>query len=242
YYDINVMGTKNVIEAAIKSGVKRVVHCSTVGVHSHIPHPPADETEAYRPGDIYQETKCEGEKLALSYFNSGKIFGVVVRPAMIWGPEDKRTLKIFKGIARGRFPLIGSGKTYLHWVLVTDLARGFRLAAERAQTSGSIYIFAGRTPVTMRNLYESIAGLFGVPSPKFSIPAFPVQLIGSLCELVCKPFGIEPPIYRRRVDFFTKTRSFSIEKARKELGYEPEHDLKGEVSVIGNWYRDQGWI
>ncbi len=242
YYDINVTGTKNVIEAAIESGVQRVIHCSTVGVHSHIPNPPADEQEAYRPGDIYQESKCEGEKLALSYFRSGKIFGVVVRPAMIWGPEDKRTLKIFKGIAQKRFPLVGTGNTFLHWVLVTDLARGFRLAAERAKESGAIYILAGKSAVTMRRLYESISSFFGVTAPKLAIPALPVQIAGSLCELVCRPFGIEPPLYRRRVDFFTKTRSFNIDKARRELGYEPVNDFDGEVSLIGTWYRENGWI
>jgi len=63
YWKINVEGTRNVFDAAEKFGVKRVIHCSTVGVHSHIPAPPADENEAYRPGDIYQETKCEGEKV-----------------------------------------------------------------------------------------------------------------------------------------------------------------------------------
>ena len=99
YHAINVDGVRNVFEAAISSGVQRVVHCSTVGVHSHIPDPPADEDEAFRPGDIYQSTKCEGEKIAKSYFAQGKISGVVIRPAMIWGVGDTRTLKLFKGIA-----------------------------------------------------------------------------------------------------------------------------------------------
>ena len=92
YFDVNVGGTRNVLDLCEELKVKRMVHCSTVGVHSHIPNPPADEQEEFRPGDIYQETKCEGEKLAQERFKSGRVDGVVVRPAMIWGEGDLRTV------------------------------------------------------------------------------------------------------------------------------------------------------
>ncbi len=242
YREINVDGVQNVIDAAAAAGVQRMVHCSTVGVHSHIPDPPADESEAYRPGDIYQETKCEGEQLALRAFREGKIHGTVIRPAMIWGPGDTRTLKLFAGVAKGRFPYIGWGKTYLHWILVTDLARAFRLAAEADIPSGEVFIIAGERAVPLGELLELIAEAFGRKAPSIRIPAFPVQLMGSLCEAVCVPFGIEPPLYRRRVDFFTKTRSFSSQKARDLLRFEPELTLKGEVDRIASWYREHNWI
>ena len=80
YYQVNVSGTKNILDAAEALRVKRVVHCSTVGVHSHIPSPPAHEQEPYRPADIYQVTKCEAEKIARERFESGRVPGVVVRP------------------------------------------------------------------------------------------------------------------------------------------------------------------
>ena len=131
YYDINVEGVRNVFDMAIKANVKKIIHCSTVGVHSHIINPPATEEEDYRPGDIYQETKAEGERLALKYFSEGKIKGAVIRPAMIWGPGDTRTLKLFKGIANCKFPLIGTGKTLVHWILVSDLASAFISLAKR---------------------------------------------------------------------------------------------------------------
>lgn len=242
YYDINVEGTRNVIECAGESGVRRVIHCSTVGVHSHIPDPPATEDEPYRPGDIYQETKCEGEKLALSYFKSGKIDGVVLRPAMIWGPGDTRTLKLFKGIAKRRFPIIGNGKTLLHWIMVSDLARAFRLAAETPGASGKVYIISGESAVPLEVLVNTIASTFGVKPPAFKVPAWPVQLLGSIVEAICIPFGIEPPIYRRRVDFFTKTRAFDSTRARDEIGFIPERSFQGEVEAIADWYIRQGWI
>ncbi|MCB0359972.1 MAG: NAD-dependent epimerase/dehydratase family protein, partial [Bdellovibrionales bacterium] len=93
YWDVNVGGTVNVLDAAEAAGVEKMVHCSTGGVHSHIDNPPADESTPYRPSDIYQVTKCEAEKLALERFRSGRLRGTVIRPAMIWGEGDRRILK-----------------------------------------------------------------------------------------------------------------------------------------------------
>jgi nucleoside-diphosphate-sugar epimerase len=242
FWDTNVEGTRNVLASAESEGVRRVVHCSTVGVHSHILNPPADENEAYRPGDVYQHTKCEGEKLALEWFRNGKIDGCVVRPAMIWGPGDTRTLKLFRGIGKRRMPVIGTGKVPLHWVLVDDVARGLILAGDVAKSTGQVYIIAGQESVTIEELFGLIAKHLGVKPLGIRIPAWPVQLVGEVVERVCRPLGIEPPIYRRRVDFFTKARSFDWSKARNELGYEPGQTLDEEVRLIVESYKRLGWL
>ncbi|GJL64709.1 MAG: dihydroflavonol-4-reductase [Nitrospirales bacterium] len=242
YYDINVEGSRNILDAAEQSHVKRVIHCSTVGVHSHIPHPPAAEDEAYRPGDIYQVTKCEGEKLACERFLSGRLEGTIVRPAMIWGQGDMRTLKLFKGVAKRRFPIIGNGRTLAHWIDVDDLVDGFVLAAENDVAKGQTYIFAGERPVSISELVLTISRVAGVKPWPFKVPALPIQLLGSLTEAVCKPLGIEPVLHRRRVDFFTKTRSFDTSKAKRELGFHPRLTFEAEVEKIFNWYRAHGWL
>jgi len=242
FRDTNIEGTRNVLTAAEKEGVARIVHCSTVGVHSHIPSPPADENEPYRPGDIYQETKCEGEKLALQWFRDGRLDGCVIRPAMIWGPGDNRTLKLFRGIARRRMPVIGTGKIQLHWVLVDDVARGLILAGDSKRSTGQAYIIAGEAPVNIEDLFALIAKCVGSKPIGFKIPAWPVQMIGEVVERICRPLGIEPPIYRRRVDFFTKTRAFDWSKAHDELGYQPGQSLDEEVRLIVDSYRDLGWL
>jgi len=242
YHDINVKGTENVFEAAIACGVKKVIHCSTVGVHSHISNPPATETEEYRPGDIYQKTKMLGEKLAIDYYKSGKMKGAVIRPAMIWGEGDLRTLKIFKMISKKKFPIIGDGKTNLHWIYVKDLARAFRVLSENDNVNGEVFIISGKETITIEHMVEKIANQYGLNAPKLRIPAFPVQLIGSIVELICIPFRIEPPIYRRRVDFYTKTRHFDSSKARNLLGFEPEFDFEGEVKQIAKWYKENNWL
>lgn len=242
YWSVNVEGTRNVLDAAVSRGVRKVVHCSTIGVHSHIPDPPADESEPYRPGDIYQVTKCEAEKLALEYFCGGRIAGCVVRPAMVWGPGDSRLRKLFRGIQRRRLPIIGTGKTLLHWVDVRDVARGLRLAAEKADNSGEIYILAGASAVRLERLFHLIAKELETSLLPIRVPAGPLALLGDVVEALCKPFGVEPPIYRRRVGFFTKTRSFDWSKARVELGYEPAGSVEDEIRAIIRSYRELGWL
>lgn len=242
YWAVNVEGTRNVLDAAIARGVGKVVHCSTIGVHSHIPDPPADETEAYRPADTYQVTKCEGEKVALDYFSSGRVGGCVIRPAMVWGPGDARLRKLFRGIQRRRLPIIGSGRTLLHWVDVRDVARGMRLAAEKPDNSGEIYILAGAAPVRLDRLFHLIADELGTSVLPVRVPAEPLALMGDVVEAICKPLGLEPPIYRRRVGFFTKTRAFDGSKAQRELGFEPAGSLEDEIGDIIRSYRELGWL
>lgn len=237
YHAVNVQGTRNVLEAAIHSGVRRVVHCSTVGVISHVAEPPADEATPCNPSDVYQESKMEGELLALEYFKSEKIRGVVIRPAMIYGPGDARTLKLFKMIARRRFFYVGRGESLVHWIDVRDLARAFCRAMQLEERNAEVYIIAGKRSLTLREMAEIVASQLGVPAPFLCLPVRPMQLLGSMCEAICAPFKLTPPIFRRRVDFFTKNRCFDTRKAKEQLGFEPAQDLTTEIADIIASYR-----
>ncbi len=242
YRQVNIEGTRNCLEEARRAGVGRFIHCSTVGVLSHIENPPADETRPYSPGDIYQETKAAGEQLALEYFRKGLIPGSVIRPAMIYGPGDLRLLKLFKGVARRRFPMLGSGRTLAHFIYIDDLVEGFWLASEKEGALGEVFIIAGPEAVSLNDLVGMIADEAGVPRPRLRFPVKPFQWLGSLCEAVFIPLGLDPPIYRRRVDFFTKDRSFSIDKARRLLEFEPRVTTAEGVKRTMAWYRSEGLV
>lgn len=242
YFEVNVDGTKNVLDACIKNNVPKFIHCSTVGVHGHIQSPPADENYPFSPGDYYQESKAAGEKLVSDYFKSGKINGSIIRPAMIWGPKDERILKLFKMVATRNFFFVGSGKINLHFVDVRDLAAGFLQAMESSKSSGRTYILSGATPISINQLISVISALLGVPEPRLRVPVLPLQLIGALVEGVCIPLRINPPIYRRRVDFFTKQRWFNSERAKNEIGFSPKQDLVHEALDIIHSYLDIGWL
>ena len=109
FFDVNVGGSKNLLEMSLAAGVKRFVHCSTVGVQEEIKNPPAPETAPYNAGDYYQQSKIEGEQFALNFFKENDIEGVVFRPVGIYGPGDTRFLKIFKFVKNGKFRMIGKG-------------------------------------------------------------------------------------------------------------------------------------
>ena len=242
YRAVNAGAVRTVIEAAAAGGARRVVHCSTVGVHGDIEQPPASEDAPLRPGDIYQVTKLEGERIAAAAAEDTGVEVVIARPTGIYGPGDRRLLKLFRGIARRRFVILGSGRIFYHLTHVSDLVEGFRLCGEVRQAAGRTYILAGPEVTTLNELAHVIAEEAHVSPPRLHLPVWPFWIAGAACEAICAPLGIEPPIYRRRVDFFTKSRAFDIARARTELGYAPRVALREGVRETLAWYRQNGWI
>jgi nucleoside-diphosphate-sugar epimerase len=219
-----------------------VVHCSTVGVHGDIDHPPATEDAPLKPGDIYQVTKLEGERIGRAAADDTGMELVIARPTGIYGPGDRRLLKLFRGVARRRFPILGSGRIFYHLTHVEDLIDGFRLCASVPQAAGRTYILAGPEVTTLNELVSIVASQAGVPAPRLHLPVWPFWTAGAVCEALCTPLGIEPPLYRRRVDFFTKSRAFDISRARAELGYDPKVRLRDGIARTLAWYRNAGWL
>ncbi len=242
YRAINVDGTRHLLAAARQAGVRRLVHCSTGGVHGHIAHPPANEDAPFNPGDIYQDTKLEAEQLARAFGVETGFDVVVARPIGIYGPGDTRFLKMFRGLKHGRFPMLGSGEVFYHLTFIDDLVEGFRLCGTVAAARGRTYILAGPRYTTLAELVALVAKDLGVEPPRVHWPVWPVWTAGLMCELVCVPLRIEPPLYRRRVDFYTKSRAFDTTRARTELGYLPKVDLEEGIHRTSEWYRREGLL
>ena len=242
YQNVNARAVGWLIEEAAAAGVKRVVQCSTVGVHGDVEHPPANEDAPLRPGDVYQWTKLEGESIARQTAGRAGIELVIARPSGIYGPGDRRLLKLFKGVAQRRFIMLGSGEIFYHLTYIDDLVEGLRLCGEVPGAAGRTYILAGEEITTLKDLVARIAAVAGVEPPKRSLPVWPVWIAGALCELVCAPLRLEPPLYRRRVDFFTKSRAFDISRARAELGYAPRVAVNDGIRRTLAWYREYKWI
>jgi nucleoside-diphosphate-sugar epimerase len=237
YRAVNVEGTRHLLDAAMAAGVRRFVHCSTGGVHGHVAHPPANEDAPFAPGDVYQRSKLEAERLAAEAGRRHAIDVVIVRPIGIYGPGDTRFLKMFRGLARGRFPMLGSGRVSYHLTYIDDLAEGFRLCGELPQAAGRTYLLAGPECTTLDEVVRLVARELGVAPPRVHWPVWPVWLAGAVCEAACVPLGLEPPLYRRRVDFYRKSRAFDISRARAELGYNPGVKLRDGIHRTAEWYR-----
>ena len=240
-WETNVQGTRNILDASIQAGVQKFIHCSTVGVHGDIKNPPGNEKTSYGPGDYYQESKTESEKVVLKYMAERRLPIVVFRPAGVYGPRDLRFLKLFKAIKSRWFVMLGSGSVLYQMVYIDDLVDGILLCGTEEKAINNIYILTGEEPVTLNHLVKLIAEVLGVPAPRLRLPLTPFYLAAYVCESICKPLRIQPPLYRRRLDFFRKTRSFDISKAKRELGFKPT-DLKTGLMLTAEWYHQQGLL
>lgn len=241
YREVNVGGTINVLEAARQVGCERVIYCSTGGVHGHVESPPANESYRFKPDDIYQVTKVEAEAAAGEAIGRGQPV-VVFRPGAIYGEGDLRFLKLFRSIQRRRFVMIGAGETRLHMVHVDDLVQGIQLCGTRREALGETFLLAGPEAPTLNEIAAITAQICNVSLPRLHVPVWPVYAAGALCEIACVPFGIDPPLHRRRVGFFTHHREFDIGKARRLLGFAPRVTVRDGIERTVRWYAAHGYM
>jgi nucleoside-diphosphate-sugar epimerase len=243
YWDIEVGGTRNVLSAAERQGVRRVVHCSTQGVHGTIEDPPGDEDSPIAPRDHYCVSKAEGEKVAREYSARG-LDVVVVRPTSVYGPGDTRGwLKLYRMVARGWFLMVGSGRTLNHPVYVDNLVDLLELAALAPQARGRTYIAGDDEAVTLTELVRSVGDALGTRVRMLRFPSYRAAWYASaLIELAFKPLRIAPPVFRRRLSWFSTNRWFQIDRAREELGYRPRVKLDEGLARTAAWYRERGYL
>ena len=242
FFDVNVRGTGNIITAAASAGVKRFVHCSTVGVHGDTGRTPATEDSPFKAPDTYCRSKIEGELLARELFDKLGLAGAVFRPMGIYGPGDTRFLKLFRSIARGHFVMIGSGDIFYQMTFIDDLCRGILLCGEHSAAVGEVFLLGGERHTTLDELVAHIAEAVGVRKPSLRIPMAPIMAAAQICDAVCKPLRLNPPLYPRRVEFFSKDRAADISKAKRMLGYQPQVSLREGIRRTADWYRDRGWL
>jgi 2-alkyl-3-oxoalkanoate reductase len=243
YYDeVNIQGTRNVLEAAMKVGVKKFVYCSTCGVHGNVDSPPAPETAPITPADYYQRTKYLAEPLTLDFHKQGMPC-VILRPAAIYGPGDpERFWMIFKRVMKGTFPMFGSGKTYYHPLYIDNLVDAFMLAMEPGKGNGEAYLIADEEYVEIEDLVRRVARAMDTQVKIPHYPVWPLVIAGHICEKACKPLGIIPPIFPRRVDWYRQNRAFDISKAKRDLGYRPSVGLDEGLQRTAEWYRAEGYL
>jgi nucleoside-diphosphate-sugar epimerase len=177
YWDIEVNGTRNVLQAAEKHRVRRVVHCSTQGVHGIITDPPGDEESPIAPRDYYCYSKVEGEQVCRQFIEKGMDL-VVVRPTSVYGPGDIRGwLKLYRMVAQGWFLMIGNGRTLNHPVYVENLVDLFELVGTSPAAKGRVYLAGDDEPVTLTELVRGVAAAVGSPVRIIRFPWYGVACL-----------------------------------------------------------------
>lgn len=239
FWDVNVTGTRNVLESSVSVGVKRFVHGSTIGVYG-IVDGLIDEETPCNPENIYGVTKLEGEKLALSF--NEKIPVVVIRIPEVYGPGDRRLLKLFKAIKKNTFFMIGSGKNLHHLIYVDDLIEAFLLASNTEEGVGQVFLLAGEEPISSNDMASTIAKELGAKGALFRVPFLPLWILAAILEFIFRPVGIQPPLHRRRMDFFKKSFELSWKKASLKLKYQPKVSLEEGIARTFEWYTSTGLL
>ncbi len=243
YWNVHVKSTQLIVNEVLKNpDFKRYVHVSTIGVHGHIENPPATEEYAFSPGDGYQRTKLEAEQWLNEFAAENKLPYTIIRPAAIYGPGDRRLVKLFKMALKPYFLLLGKGKCMYHLVHVDDLTNTFIIAATHPDAQGETFISGSNEPIAIADIAKIVAENFGKTFKVMRLPIGPFFLAGDICEAICKPLGIEPPIYRRRVAFYSKDRNFDVSKMRNVLGYSPRRTNREGIIETAESYAKKGWL
>jgi nucleoside-diphosphate-sugar epimerase len=238
-HSTNYLGTRNMLEAALKRRVQRFIHCSSVAVLGFADMSPLDEDSAYSPSPYspYSKTKCEAEKSALDYYRKG-LPVTVVRLAQVYGPRDVGTMGLaFKQLQKGFFPLMGGGRALLQPIYVQDVVDAMILAEETEKALGQVYNIAGDEIMSFEHLFSMIADILGVDPPRRKLSRRISWILGYLLELKSRIFGGNVLFTRYRVQCATRNMIYDISKARKELGFNPKVGIEEGVRRTAEWYQ-----
>jgi nucleoside-diphosphate-sugar epimerase len=240
FFSVNVAGTRNAVEVAAEQGVRRFVFCSTAGIYGSTVPGIANESTAASPENVYERSKVAAEAVVREVSAARGIQYAILRPAVVYGPHDRRLIKMFRAAARGRFPQFGPGKGRRHMVFVADVARAALRACVTPAAAGQEMIVAGPRAAPLREILSTLARALDRRSCGPKLPLWPMQALAAMTEDTCGMLGIRPPIYRRRMDFYRNDAGFDCSRAFDVLGWRPAVDLyEGFGRTIAS-YRSEG--
>jgi nucleoside-diphosphate-sugar epimerase len=241
YCLLHAEGTANLLAECLNYPITKFIHCSTAGVMGHGGSLWRDEASGYNPGNVYEFSKAEGEKKVLSFVEKHHFPAIILRPGMVYGPGDMHHLGLFKAIKNNYFCLFGSGNSLLDPVFVNDVAGVFVKALKANDQVGETFLIAGPRPVPVRELAETIALSLGKKPSFFNFPVWLAQATAYVTTAGSHFFHIKPILTPTRVKFLSETRSYSNNKAREHLGYEPVELQEGIARTV-EWYKANGYL
>lgn len=250
FYKTNVAGTRNIIEACVKNGVGRLIYTSSPSVvFDGADHEGIDETYPYPSNYLafYPETKAIAEREVLAASGNGNLATCSLRPHLVWGPRDMNLIpRLIERAKSGRLKVVGDGSNMIDTVYVDNAADAHILAVDRlsapgSPVAGSAYFISQGEPVNCWRWINDILSRFGLPPVTRRISFKAAYATGSIMEMAYKAFNIgsEPPMTRFLALQLAKSHYFNIDKARKELGYQPAISMEeGMERLAGSLFSD----
>jgi 2-alkyl-3-oxoalkanoate reductase len=241
YERVNVLGLRTIVTAAMAAGVRRFVHVSSITVHGNDVGGDADEDSPLRTEpNPYSRSKVAGERLLGRMIREDRAPVTIVRPGWIYGPGDTASFGRFaEMIDEGRMIVIGDGRNHVPLVYVRDVAEGVLLAAAVERAGGRTYLLVNDEPVTQRQFLDAMAGELRAPPPRRRIPYRAALTLGAAAEAAARLARREepPPVTRYGLQLLGGENRFSIDRARRELGFAPAVGLAEGVRRGVAWYR-----
>jgi len=247
FYSINVEGTRNLLEASIKAGVRRAIVVSSNSPCGCNPHPDHlfDEFSPYQPYMNYGRSKMQMELLVNDLQKTGSIETVVLRPPWFYGPnQPPRQTLFFQMIRDGKGPIVGSGENLRSMGYVDNLCQGLLLAAMTQRANGQTYWIADKRPYSMNEIVDTVERLLErefdqkCVHKRMRLPGF-ASSFAYLADAVLQRLGL----YHQKIHVLSemnKTIACSITRAQQELDYRPTVELEEGMRRSLNWCLKQG--
>jgi nucleoside-diphosphate-sugar epimerase len=242
YRKTHVDGTRLLLASCHRqSTIERFVHCSTTGVVGVTGEKPAGEDAPTRPTNVYEATKAEGERAVRDTWQSG-FPAVIVRPGLVYGPGDLHLLGFFRSVLRRQFRPIGRRPVWLHPIYIDDMTEALVRCGRHPAAVGQCFNVAGKEPVTLADLAETIARAGGTSLPPGRIPLAAARAVATVGDWLPANLRRSAPLTRSRLDFLTHSRVYSVDRARLLLDFAATTDLATGIARTMAWYRQQRYL
>jgi nucleoside-diphosphate-sugar epimerase len=247
FNEVNAQGTTRLVDAAKRAGVRRLIYVSSnspIGTNSHRDEV-FDETASYNPYMGYGRSKMIAEQAVLAADGEGGLETVVIRPPWFYGPgQPPRQGLFFTMIKEGRVPIVGSGDNRRSMAFIDNICQALLLCERIPAARGQVYWIADRRPYAMLEVVDTIERVlerdFGiaVAHKRVRLPAF-VSDVAWAADKALQSVGLYSPKVHVLSEM-SRTISCSIDKAQRELGYDPKVDLEEGMRRSIRWMIERG--
>jgi nucleoside-diphosphate-sugar epimerase len=243
FFDTNVKGTENILKVSRDAGVKKFIHFSSVSVYGMDPPDRVDETTPFQPcGNLYCDTKLAAEKAVWAAHQEARLPVVVIRPANVYGPySNPWSIRPIKLVNSGQMMLINGGTGLCNYVYIDNLLDATLMATKRDESVGEVYLVSDGTAVTWKGFCGYYAKMAGKPNIR-SVPKWFGKALALGMEVTSKLGGKPPKLTREAVAYLTRKACFSVEKARRDLRYQPRISLEEGMKLTEQWLREAGYL
>ena len=242
-FRVNLLGTRHALDAAARAGAKRFLHFSSVTVFSPWFPDGVDESYPIRASGMpYADSKVAGEGLVFGAHARGELPCALVRPGDVYGPgQGFWTVGVLELLRKRRFILPARGRGIHSPIFIDNLIDGVVRAGEADEAEGEAFTLTDGRGVETREFFSHHHRWLGKPGPR-SGPTLPLRMLAETTDRVARRLGIDNDVTGPAIDYQTRTGTYSIEKARSLLGYEPQIGLEEGMAQTEAWLRSEGHL